>query len=179
MCRKVLTIMTICSFMDLSTMFLNWELSLILNYFIWFIFSTLRSCPAHVVHFTVCLIIGVGFTTLGMFMLYLPGIELHWTPFSVFYTFGIVCRSIMFLVEPSQLLKMMFDKKRSGATVAMLSCLVLTLLAAFWWKSFVLAWTFFFLHILSSIWYCLSYIPGARKGQEKIVAYFTDFIQKC
>ncbi|TNM87582.1 hypothetical protein fugu_005803 [Takifugu bimaculatus] len=79
-----------------------------------------------------CFVVGVGCTILGVGVLFLPRIGL--TLFIVFYTFGNVCAlsSTMFLMGPVKQLKRMCDKTRALATTIMITCLVLTLCAAFW-----------------------------------------------
>ncbi|KAF3834628.1 hypothetical protein F7725_027186 [Dissostichus mawsoni] len=58
----------------------------------------------------------------------------------------------MFLMGPMRQLKKMCDKTRALATTLMITCLVLTLCAAFWWKNFGLALLFVILQILSFAW---------------------------
>uniref|UniRef100_A0A3B3YE44 Vesicle transport protein n=1 Tax=Poecilia mexicana TaxID=48701 RepID=A0A3B3YE44_9TELE len=112
--------------------------------------------------FIACFVVGAACTVLGVCMLFLPRIGL--TLFIVFYTFGNICAlcSTMFLMGPMKQLKRMCDKTRALATAIMITCLVLTLCAAFWWKNFGLALLFCILQILSFSWYSLSYIPCAR-----------------
>ncbi|XP_015247554.1 vesicle transport protein SFT2B-like [Cyprinodon tularosa] len=113
--------------------------------------------------FIACFVVGGACTVLGVCMLFLPRIGL--TLFIVFYTFGNICAlcSTMFLMGPLKQLKRMCDKTRALATAIMITCLVLTLCAAFWWKNFGLALLFCILQILSFSWYSLSYIPCARE----------------
>ncbi|XP_056894896.1 SFT2 domain containing 2a [Takifugu flavidus] len=117
-----------------------------------------------------CFVVGVGCTILGVGVLFLPRIGL--TLFIVFYTFGNVCAlsSTMFLMGPVKQLKRMCDKTRALATTIMITCLVLTLCAAFWWKNFGLALLFCILQVLSFTWYSLSYIPFVREAILKLVA---------
>ncbi|XP_028300625.1 SFT2 domain containing 2a [Gouania willdenowi] len=120
--------------------------------------------------FIVCFVIGAGCTILGVCMLFLPRIGL--TLFIVLYTFGNICSlgSTMFLMGPVKQLKRMCDKTRALATTIMITCLVLTLCAAFWWKNFGLALLFVILQVLSFIWYSLSYIPCVREAILKLVS---------
>ncbi|KAF3834640.1 hypothetical protein F7725_027198 [Dissostichus mawsoni] len=76
----------------------------------------------------------------------------------------------MFLMGPMRQLKKMCDKTRALATTLMITCLVLTLCAAFWWKNFGLALLFVILQILSFAWYSLSYIPFVREAILKLVS---------
>ncbi|XP_051561924.1 SFT2 domain containing 2a isoform X2 [Myxocyprinus asiaticus] len=82
--------------------------------------------------FIACMVIGVVCTILGVCCLFIPKIGV--ILFIVFYTFGNVCSlvSTMFLMGPIKQLKRMCDKTRAFATVVMITCLVLTLCAAFW-----------------------------------------------
>uniref|UniRef100_H3CP34 Vesicle transport protein n=1 Tax=Tetraodon nigroviridis TaxID=99883 RepID=H3CP34_TETNG len=120
--------------------------------------------------FIACFVVGVGCTILGVGVLFLPRIGL--TLFIVLYTFGNVCAlcSTMFLMGPMKQLKRMCDKTRALATTIMLTCLVLTLCAAFWWKNFGLALFFCILQVLSFSWYSLSYIPFVREAILKLVS---------
>lgn len=120
--------------------------------------------------FIVCFIIGIGCTILGVCCLFLPKIGI--TLFIVFYTFGNICTlgSSMFLMGPVKQLKRMCDKTRALATIIMITCLVLTLCAAFWWKNFGLALLFVILQVLSFAWYSLSYIPCVREAILKMVS---------
>ncbi|XP_061743946.1 vesicle transport protein SFT2B-like isoform X3 [Nerophis ophidion] len=115
--------------------------------------------------FIACFVIGGG-----VCLLFLPRIGI--ILFIVFYTFGNVCAlcSTMFLMGPVKQLKRMCDKTRALATAIMITCLVLTLCAAFWWKNFGLALLFVILQVLSFTWYSLSYIPFVRDAILRLVA---------
>ncbi|XP_060934686.1 SFT2 domain containing 2a [Limanda limanda] len=120
--------------------------------------------------FAVCFVVGAACTVVGVCLLFLPRIGI--TLFIVFYTFGNLCAlgSTMFLMGPMRQLKKMCDKTRALATAIMITCLVLTLCAAFWWKNFGLALLFVILQVLSFAWYSLSYIPYMREALMKILA---------
>ncbi|KAM6963063.1 SFT2 domain containing 2a [Aplochiton taeniatus] len=117
-----------------------------------------------------CFVIGVVCTILGVCLLFIPKIGV--LLFIVFYTFGNICSlcSTMFLMGPVKQLKRMCDKTRALATTIMLTCLVLTLCAAFWWKNFGLALFFVILQCLSFAWYGLSYIPFVRDAILKMIS---------
>ncbi|XP_019936316.1 SFT2 domain containing 2a isoform X1 [Paralichthys olivaceus] len=120
--------------------------------------------------FVACFVVGGACTLLGVCLLFLPRIGL--TLFIVFYTFGNICAlgSTMFLMGPLKQLKRMCDKTRALATAIMITCLVLTLCAAFWWKNFGLALLFCILQVLSFAWYSLSYIPCVREAIMRMLA---------
>ncbi|XP_031678106.1 SFT2 domain containing 2a isoform X1 [Oncorhynchus kisutch] len=82
--------------------------------------------------FIICFVIGVTCSILGVCMLFIPKVGI--LLFIIFYTFGNICSlcSTMFLMGPVKQLKRMCDKTRALATTIMLTCLVLTLCAAFW-----------------------------------------------
>ncbi|XP_043097271.1 SFT2 domain containing 2a [Puntigrus tetrazona] len=126
--------------------------------------------------FLVCMVIGVVFTILGVCCLFIPKIGV--ILFIVFYTFGNICSlvSTMFLMGPVKQLKRMCDKTRAFATVVMLTCLVLTLCAAFWWKIFALTLLFVILQVFAFAWYSLSYIPFAR---DAILKFFSMLCTMC
>uniref|UniRef100_A0A8L0DN57 Vesicle transport protein n=1 Tax=Oncorhynchus mykiss TaxID=8022 RepID=A0A8L0DN57_ONCMY len=104
-----------------------------------------------------------------------PGTCLLWIPrvglilFAVLYTLGNVASlcSTMFLMGPLNQLKRMCAKERALATAIMLTCLVLTMCSAFWWKNNGLALLFCILQFLAFAWYGLSYIPFARDAVIK------------
>ncbi|XP_056459657.1 SFT2 domain containing 2a isoform X1 [Gadus chalcogrammus] len=102
--------------------------------------------------FVGCFVIGCVCTLLGVCVLFIPKIGI--TLFIVFYSLGNVCSlcSTMFLMGPVKQLKRMCDKTRALATTIMLTCLVLTLCAAFWWKNFGLALLFCILQLLAFAW---------------------------
>ncbi|KTF91842.1 hypothetical protein cypCar_00035995 [Cyprinus carpio] len=113
------------------------------------------------------------FVIQGTCLLWLPRTGL--TLFAVFYSVGNIASllspevfwvwvafSTMFLMGPLKQLKRMCDKTRALATGIMITCLVLTFCAAFWWKIKGLALLFCILQFLAFTWYSLSYIPFAR-----------------
>ncbi|XP_059923675.1 SFT2 domain containing 2a [Gadus macrocephalus] len=120
--------------------------------------------------FVGCFVIGCVCTLLGVCVLFIPKIGI--TLFIVFYSLGNVCSlcSTMFLMGPVKQLKRMCDKTRALATTIMLTCLVLTLCAAFWWKNFGLALLFCILQLLAFAWYGLSYIPFIRDAMLKMMS---------
>ncbi|XP_068449182.1 SFT2 domain containing 2a [Clinocottus analis] len=120
--------------------------------------------------FVACFVVGGVCAVLGVCLLFLPRIGI--TLFIVFYTFGNLCTvcSTMFLMGPMRQVKRMCDKTRALATTLMITCLVLTLCAVFWWKNFGLALLFVILQVLSFAWYSLSYIPFIRDAILKLVS---------
>ncbi|NP_001013306.1 SFT2 domain containing 2a [Danio rerio] len=126
--------------------------------------------------FVGCLVVGVVFSILGVGCLFIPKIGI--LLFVVFYTLGNVCSlaSTMFLMGPVKQLKRMCDKTRAFATVVMITCLVLTLCAVFWWKIFALTLLFVILQVLAFAWYGLSYIPFAR---DAVLKFFSMLCNMC
>ncbi len=61
----------------------------------------------------------------------------------------------------------MFASTRWIATTAMLVCLLLTLISAFWWQKKGLTILFCILQFCAMTWYSLSYIPYARDVVKK------------
>ncbi|XP_026876580.2 SFT2 domain containing 2b [Electrophorus electricus] len=118
--------------------------------------------------FIASFVLGVVCSLLGACLLWVPNVGL--TLFVVFYTFGNVASllSTMFLMGPLKQVKRMCDKTRALATAIMITCLVLTLCAAFWWKIKGLALLFCILQFLAFTWYGLSYIPFARDAVIKL-----------
>ncbi|RMX59800.1 hypothetical protein pdam_00007328 [Pocillopora damicornis] len=128
--------------------------------------ATTLSWSTRIKGFIICFIIGVSFSFLGMILLW-KDIKL----FAVFYSLGNVTAlaSTCFLMGPMKQLRNMFKEKRLIATIVMLTCLILTLCAALWWKNKGLALVFCILQYLAMTWYCLSYIPFARDAVKKCV----------
>ncbi|KAJ8004018.1 hypothetical protein DPEC_G00154440 [Dallia pectoralis] len=117
--------------------------------------------------FIACFALGVLFSILGTCLLWIPRVGL--ILFAVLYTLGNMASlcSTMFLMGPLNQLKKMCAKERAIATSIMLTCLVLTLCSAFWWKNNGLALLFCILQFLAFTWYGLSYIPFARDAVIK------------
>lgn len=117
--------------------------------------------------FAACFAIGIIFSLMGTFLLWVPkrGLVL----FAAFYTLGNIASlgSTIFLMGPMKQLKRMFEPTRLIATIVMLLCLVLTLCSAFWWHNKGLALIFCILQSLALTWYSLSYIPFARDAVKK------------
>ncbi|XP_074122633.1 vesicle transport protein SFT2B [Sminthopsis crassicaudata] len=117
--------------------------------------------------FAACFAIGIVFSLMGTFLLWVPrkGLVL----FAAFYTLGNIASlgSTIFLMGPMKQLKRMFEPTRLIATIVMLLCLVLTLCSAFWWHNKGLALIFCILQSLALTWYSLSYIPFARDAVKK------------
>ncbi|XP_027724397.1 vesicle transport protein SFT2B [Vombatus ursinus] len=117
--------------------------------------------------FAACFAIGIIFSLMGTFMLWVPrrGLVL----FAAFYTLGNIASlgSTIFLMGPMKQLKRMFEPTRLIATIVMLLCLALTLCSAFWWHNKGLALLFCILQSLALTWYSLSYIPFARDAVKK------------
>ncbi|XP_017260702.1 vesicle transport protein SFT2B [Kryptolebias marmoratus] len=118
--------------------------------------------------FIICFILGAFLSILATCLLWIPGFGLP--VFAVLYSFGNICAlgSTMFLMGPVRQLKNMCAKERAIATIIMLTCLVLTLCAAFWWKNKGLALLFCILQFLAFTWYSLSYVPFARDAVIKL-----------
>ncbi|XP_076159475.1 SFT2 domain containing 2b [Alosa pseudoharengus] len=118
--------------------------------------------------FAICFVLGVLCSVLGTCLLWIPGAGL--AVFAVLYTGGNFASlaSTMFLMGPLNQLKRMCEKTRALATAIMLTCLILTLCAAFWWKNNGLALLFCILQFLAFAWYGLSYIPFARDAVMKL-----------
>lgn len=106
--------------------------------------------------------IGLGLSILGIILLAVGSV----VGFAVCYSLGTLCAlaSSGFLWGPVSQLKSMFKETRWLTTLIMLVFVALTLMAAFWWDSAGLCFLFVFCQFLAWIWYCLSYIPFARRA---------------
>lgn len=71
---------------------------------------------------------------------------------------------------PCKQLKRMFEETRIIATIVMVVMLALTLMAALWLGSAILALIFCILQFGAMTWYSLSYIPFARDAVKKCFA---------
>lgn len=128
--------------------------------------SSTLSWSTRIRGFIICFVLGFVFSLLGSFFLFLKnGMVL----FGVFYTLGNVTAlsSTCFLMGPLNQVKKMFAQTRIIATILVLSLIVLTLCAAFWWKIKGLVIVFCILQFLAMTWYSLSYIPFARDAVKK------------
>uniref|UniRef100_A0A336M440 Vesicle transport protein n=1 Tax=Culicoides sonorensis TaxID=179676 RepID=A0A336M440_CULSO len=123
--------------------------------------------------FAICFIIGVLFTLLAAFALFL---NRGLTVFAAFYTIGNVLSimSTCFLMGPVKQIKKMFHSSRLIATIVMLVSLVLTLVAAIVLKKSLLALLFIIIQSLAMTWYSLSYIPYARDAVKKTFSACID-----
>ncbi|EEC05984.1 membrane protein involved in ER to golgi transport, putative [Ixodes scapularis] len=117
--------------------------------------------------FGICFVLGFVFSLVVRCNMHgLPG---RLKMFAVFYTFGnltALC-STLFLMGPMNQVKKMFAPTRAIATCIMLAFLVLTLMAAFWWKNPALTIVFCVIQFVAMTWYSLSYIPFARDAVKK------------
>lgn len=88
------------------------------------------------------------------------------TMFVIMYTFGNITTlfSMMFLMGPMRQLRGMFDPVRIGATLIFFTTLILTLVVALTTKNVLGAVLCVIAQFFASLWYALSYIPGARNA---------------
>ncbi|KAG8476724.1 hypothetical protein CXB51_031046 [Gossypium anomalum] len=82
--------------------------------------------------------------------------------------------STAFLMGPEQQLRMMFDSVRVYATVIYIGFVVLALICALWIQSKILTLLAIICEICALIWYCLSYIPFARRIVSDLMVRFCD-----
>ncbi|XVF10048.1 hypothetical protein REPUB_Repub07fG0150000 [Reevesia pubescens] len=96
--------------------------------------------------------------------------------FALLFTFGNVLAvgSTVFLMGPEQQLRMMFDSVRVYATAIYIGFVVLALICALWIQSKILTLLAIICEICALIWYCLSYIPFARRIVSDLMIRFCD-----
>mmetsp|Transcript_16122 Transcript_16122/g.31053 ORF Transcript_16122/g.31053 Transcript_16122/m.31053 type:complete len:178 (-) Transcript_16122:385-918(-) len=109
--------------------------------------------------FLYCVGLGITLSILSSLFIF------NYEAFAFFYTFGNVLSlgSTAFLVGPVQQLKNMFTLHRLAATLMYLLLMALTLYAVFGVGNPVLCLICVMMQSVALSWYCLSYIPYARK----------------
>lgn len=115
--------------------------------------------------FIACFVLGVIFSLLGSFLLFLG----NYIPFAVLYSLGTITSllSTMFLMGPCNQMKKMFQETRIIATIVMLACIVMTIVSAVVLEMAGLAILFCILQFLALTWYSISFIPFARTAVKK------------
>ncbi|KAL4363523.1 hypothetical protein GQ457_04G038370 [Hibiscus cannabinus] len=96
--------------------------------------------------------------------------------FALLFTFGNVLAvgSTAFLMGPEKQLRMMFDSARVYATAVYIGFVVLALICALWIQSKILTLLAIICEICALVWYCLSYIPFARRIVSNLMIRFCD-----
>ncbi|KAE8726996.1 vesicle transport protein SFT2B-like isoform X2 [Hibiscus syriacus] len=96
--------------------------------------------------------------------------------FALLFTFGNVLAvgSTAFLMGPEQQLQMMFDSVRIYATAVYIGFVVLALICALLIHSKILTLLAVICEICALVWYCLSYIPFARRIVSDLMVRFCD-----
>ncbi|KAK8503877.1 hypothetical protein V6N13_021658 [Hibiscus sabdariffa] len=117
-----------------------------------------------------CLLSGLVLMFLSLVVFAIP------IKFALLFTFGNVLAvgSTAFLMGPEQQLRMMFDSARVYATAVYIGCVVLALICALLIQSKVLTLLAIICEICALVWYCLSYIPFARRIVSNLMIRFCD-----
>ncbi|XP_021287359.1 vesicle transport protein SFT2B [Herrania umbratica] len=120
--------------------------------------------------FAACLLSGLVLMFLSLIVFVKP------IKFALLFTFGNVLAvgSTAFLMGPEQQLRMMFDSVRLYATAIYIGFVVLALICALWIQSEILTLLAIICEICALIWYCLSYIPFARRIVSDLMIRFCD-----
>ncbi|KAK6250726.1 Vesicle transport protein [Theobroma cacao] len=120
--------------------------------------------------FAACLLSGLVLMFLSLIVFVKP------IKFALLFTFGNVLAvgSTAFLMGPEQQLRMMFDSVRLYATAIYIGFVVLALICALWIQSKILTLLAIICEICALIWYCLSYIPFARRIVSDLLIRFCD-----
>ncbi|KAF6033040.1 hypothetical protein EB796_008621 [Bugula neritina] len=110
--------------------------------------------------FIICFVAGIILSILGSIFVFLA----NYIAFAVLYSVGTLTSlaSTMFLMGPVNQLKKMFDPTRLIATIILLVCIVLTIIAAKPLEIPGLCIFFCILQFIALAWYSISYIPFAR-----------------
>ncbi|XP_076373439.1 vesicle transport protein SFT2A-like [Tachypleus tridentatus] len=124
--------------------------------------------PPNVRGFTVFFLLGFIFSVVGSFFLFGPNGKLL---FGVFYAVGNITAisSTCFLKSPAGQMKKIFSRARLTSAIFILTCLVLTLFAAFWWETPGLSTFFCLLQFLALTIYSFTFIPAAREAVKKFL----------
>ncbi|XP_039054360.1 vesicle transport protein SFT2B-like [Hibiscus syriacus] len=117
-----------------------------------------------------CLLSGIVLMFLSFVVFAIP------IKFALLFTFGNVLAvgSTAFLMGPEQQLRMMFDSVRVYATAVYIGFVVLALICALWIHSKILTLLAVICEICALVWYCLSYIPFARRIVSDLMIRFCD-----
>ncbi|KAK1584282.1 hypothetical protein Q3G72_031536 [Acer saccharum] len=120
--------------------------------------------------FAACLVVGLACMFLSMIVFIKP------IKFAILFTLGnlLAVGSTAFLIGPAQQINMMFDSARIYATAVYLGCVVIALICALLIHSKVLTLIAIICEICALIWYCLSYIPFARRIVSDLMVRFCD-----
>ncbi|KAL9932955.1 hypothetical protein V8E36_008210 [Tilletia maclaganii] len=120
--------------------------------------------------FVGCLIGGFVVSLLGTLLLITGSLA----SFAILYSIGILISLVGtgFLIGFGKQLKQMFAPVRLVATLIFLGAFAMVWVSAFALDSTVLAIVFVVVLYLAYIWYCLSYIPGARAFFKSIFSKF-------
>ncbi|GKU89102.1 hypothetical protein SLEP1_g3290 [Rubroshorea leprosula] len=96
--------------------------------------------------------------------------------FALLFTFGNVLAvgSTAFLMGPERQLRMMLDSVRIYATAIYVGFVVLALICALLIHSKILTIIAIICEICALFWYCLSYIPFARRIVSELMVRFCD-----
>ncbi|CAB3361373.1 Hypothetical predicted protein [Cloeon dipterum] len=130
--------------------------------------SSTLSWSTRIKGFVICFVLGCLLSIFGTITLFF---KRGFVVFAVLYTIGnvISLASTCFLMGPFNQIKKMFAPTRIIATILMVVCLVMTLVAAIWLHKAGLSLLFVILQFLAMTWYSLSYIPYARDAVKKSV----------
>ena len=106
-----------------------------------------------------------GMVCLGIAMAIVPTLVLFPKKFAFFVTAGTfsLVLSTAFLIGVKRQLRSMTESSRMHAAFTFVLSMVMTLVSAVYWRSYVLSLAFAALQIASFGWYTLSYIPFARQ----------------
>jgi len=117
--------------------------------------------------FIACCVIGIFLSIFGVVWVFFG----NYVGFGLLYSLGtlVTLCGTGFLRGPQSQLKAMFKDTRIIATIVMLISIILTMVAAFAWKSGVLCILFCVIQFLAFTWYSISYIPFARKAVKGCV----------
>ncbi|KAK8692751.1 hypothetical protein V6N13_070358 [Hibiscus sabdariffa] len=117
-----------------------------------------------------CLLSGLVLMFLSLVVFAIP------IKFALLFTFGniLAVGSTAFLMGPEKQLRMMFDSARVYATAVYIGFVVLALICALWIQSKILTLLAIICEICALVWYCLSYIPFARRIVSNLMIRFCD-----
>ncbi|KEG12018.1 hypothetical protein DQ04_02071040 [Trypanosoma grayi] len=117
--------------------------------------------------------LGMGLCFIGIATFFAPAVAVFPKKFAFFLTVGnLFCvGSTTFLVGLRQQFRSIFDAKRMEAAAMYAVSIIMTLVAALYWKSSLFSLIFAGVQVFCLLWYALSFVPFARRAVGLVWSY--------